>query len=952
MTNVFEFLDEEIQKSLSVKDIQHPTEPQIKAIPPILNKENVLLIAPTGLGKTESALLPVFNNFIKQQKTSKSKKTEKGISIVYVTPLRALNRDMLRRTFEWGRKLGIKIAVRHGDTPQSERTRQSRNPPDMLITTPETLQILFTGKRLRRHLETIKCVIVDEIHELACDERGAQLSIGLERLFELTYGKNGIDFQRIGLSATVGSPDEVACFLGGFKQENFARKVKILKVDVTKHVDIWVDFPSVFKKDKNLASRLSMDSNSFASLRRCKEFIDDHVSTLLFVNTRDGAEILSSRFKIWKPDFKVDVHHGSLSKLSRVEAEDSFKKGDLKGLICTSSLELGIDVGKTDFVIQYNSPRQVKRILQRAGRSGHRIGKTSEGVILTTTPEELSEGMVIARRALKGEIEPLKVRKNPLSVLANQIISIALEYRRINVDKLFEIVKRTYSFHSLKKETFIKILDQLSKQLSIWFDEKEQMVGKKRRSRFYFLENISMIPDEETYLAVDISSRKKIGKLDESFVLNNAFEGARFILKGRPWTVVKIEENKEILVSQAKEIGNVPSWTGEDIPIPFNVAREVGNLRRKISEKQDISIYPCEKKLFSILEKQIEEQKKKGFVLPDDKNITIDVEDKTMVINACFGTKVNETLGRLISAMLAQMIGESVGINSDAYRINLELPGRTPVKKILDIFYKTKPDSLYYLLSTVIRNSTYIRWELIHVARKFGSISKDFDYKHVGSRKLITLFENSLIFDEAADKIIWERMDVENTQKVLEMIQNNKIKIHKQGLSPISTSGLESIRGLMLPQSPTRSILMALKKRIEETKVTMVCTNCGHTWDKTVERVNEKPKCRRCSAIKIGVLRRYRKDTAKILSKKNHTKEENKEIRRMHKNASLVLSYGKFAVLTLMARGIGPDTAARILRHYDFSSLKKNEEQMLKLLKEIHSAELKYARTRGFWDNT
>ncbi len=952
MSNVFDLLDEKIQKSLSVKEIKHPTEPQIKAIPSILNCENVLLIAPTGLGKTESALLPVFDNFLKQKKNNSDTKDEKGISIVYVTPLRALNRDMLHRTFEWGKKLGIKIAVRHGDTPQSERTRQSRSPPDMLITTPETLQILFTGKRLRRHLESVRCVVVDEIHELACDERGAQLSIALERLFELTRGKNGVDFQRIGLSATVGSPEEVACFLGGFIKKNVARDVKILKVDVTKHVNIWVDFPVVRKSDNKWVNRLSMDKTSFASLRRSKELIDDHVSTLLFTNTRDGAEILSSRFKIWKPDFKVDVHHGSLSKLSRVEAEDSFKKGELKGLICTSSLELGIDVGKTDFVIQYNSPRQVKRILQRVGRSGHRIGKTSEGVILTTTPEELSESLVIANRALKGEIEPLKVRKNPLSVLSNQIISIALEYRKINIDTLYSMIIRSYPCHDLSKKDFDKLIDLLQKQRDIWFDKKTNMVGKRRRSRFYFLENISMIPDEETYLAVDISSRKKIGKLDESFVLNNAFEGARFILKGRPWTVVKIEDNKEILISQAKEIGNVPSWTGEDIPIPFSVAMEVGTLRRKIAENMDVSSYPCEQKVFDHLRKQIDEQKNKNFVVPDDKNITIDFEDKTVVINACFGTKVNETLGRLISAMLAQMIGESVGINSDAYRITLELPGRISVDKIIDIFFKTKTEGLYYLLSTVVRNSTYIRWQLVHVARKFGAISKDFDYKHVGSRKLITLFENSLIFDEAVDKIIWERMDVKNTKKVLERIQNKDIEIHKQSLSPISTAGLESIRGLMLPQAATRSILMALKKRIEETKITLVCTNCGNSWSKTVGRVDEKPKCSRCGAIKITVLRRYNKDMAKLLSKKNRTKKENKEVRRMHKNASLVLSYGKFAVLTLMSRGIGPDTAARILRHYNFLQLKKSEEKMLKLLKEIHKAELHYARTRGFWDNT
>jgi len=294
MNSVFSMLNPKIQALLKSKNIEEPTEPQIKAIPPILKGENTLLIAPTGLGKTESALLPIFHNFLELKEKNKFSEN-KGISILYITPLRALNRDMLQRTFEWGKELGIKIAVRHGDTPQSERTAQSRKPPDMLITTPETFQILFVGKRLKKHIGSVRWVIVDEIHEMAEEERGAQLSVALERLHELTIEK-GINFQRIGLSATVGSPEEVACYLGGFENNKF-REVTILNVDVTKHIDINVELPNIIKNDYTLANRLSIEPISFASLRRCKELIDNHVSSLLFINTRDGAEILASRFQ-------------------------------------------------------------------------------------------------------------------------------------------------------------------------------------------------------------------------------------------------------------------------------------------------------------------------------------------------------------------------------------------------------------------------------------------------------------------------------------------------------------------------------------------------------------------------------------------------------------------------------------------------------------------------------
>jgi len=292
-----------------------------------------------------------------------------------------------------------------------------------------------------------------------------------------------------------------------------------------------------------------------------------------------------------------------------------------------------------------------------------------------------------------------------------------------------------------------------------------------------------------------------------------------------------------------------------------------------------------------------------------------------------------------------------VGINSDSYRINLELPGRIPVKRIKDILMKTKPETLEYLIETILRNSTYIRWQLVHVARKFGALRKDFDYKNVGMRRLFELFEQSPIFEESLDKLIWERMDIKNTEAVLDKIQTGEIQIQMQGLSPIATTGFETIRGLMVPQRADRSILMALKKRLEDTSITLVCTNCHHSWSTSVGRSDLQPKCARCGAIKITVLRRYNKNLAKLLGKKERTKEENKEVKRLHKNASLVLSYGRFALVALMARGIGPDTAARILRRYNRRDLEKSEEIEIKFLRDVLKAELVYARTRGFWDN-
>jgi ATP-dependent Lhr-like helicase len=268
------------------------------------------------------------------------------------------------------------------------------------------------------------------------------------------------------------------------------------------------------------------------------------------------------------------------------------------------------------------------------------------------------------------------------------------------------------------------------------------------------------------------------------------------------------------------------------------------------------------------------------------------------------------------------------------------------------VLLKTNPDSLEYLLETIIRNSSSLRWQLVHVARKFGALRKDFDYKNVGMRKLFHLFERSLIFEEALDKLLWERMDIDRTKQVLHDIQSGKIKIHRQRLSPLALAGYETIRGLMLPERADRTILVALKKRLEENEITFACTNCKHIWNSSVGRTPQQPTCPHCNAIKIAVIPRRHREFAKLLTKKDKTKAEQKETARLQKNSSLVLAYGIYAVYALMGRGIGPDTAARILRRYHRKDLQKSDEILMKFLRDILKAELTYARTRGFWDNS
>ena len=307
-----------LSKALESRGLAEPTLAQSTSWPAIGSGSNVLLIAPTGVGKTEAAMVPLFHRLLEEK--------SKPITVLYITPLRSLNRDMLRRLKDIGEELGISVAVRHGDTSATERNKQSKNPPQIQITTPETLQIMLSGKRLRENLKGIQAVVVDEVHELASSERGAQLSIALERLVLLSG-----EFQRIGLSATVGTPDKVGSFLVG------DRKVEIITPNLERKMDLLVHAPEPVPEDDELVNELYWEPERVAALRYSAE-ASKTGPTLLFVNTRDTAEAMGVRWNMWDENASIHVHHGSLSKGVRIEAEEDYRQGKVNTLICTSSV--------------------------------------------------------------------------------------------------------------------------------------------------------------------------------------------------------------------------------------------------------------------------------------------------------------------------------------------------------------------------------------------------------------------------------------------------------------------------------------------------------------------------------------------------------------------------------------------------------------------------------------
>ena len=485
--NVFKRLfSPPLLKALEERGFSTPTDPQMKMVPLVADGRNALLMAPTGTGKTEAAFLPILDNMIRNGLARTS-----GIKLLYITPLRALNRDMLERMQWWCKRFDVRLGVRHGDTGASERAGQSMVPPDILITTPETLQAILTGRRMRDGLAKLRWVVVDEIHELAEDKRGSQLSIALERLRRVV----GKDFQLIGLSATIGSPETIAKFLVGG-----ARECEIVRVPVEKMLQLSVVRPNPTAEDNALAESIFTFPEVAARLRTIRDTVAQNRSVLIFTNTRSEAEALANRFRVWNEKLPIGIHHSSLSRATREATERSLREGKLSGVICTSSLELGIDIGFLDCVIQYNSPRQVSRLIQRIGRAGHSVGQISRGMIITQDSDDTLEAMVLCRKSLRGELEPLLPFRNASDAAIHQIAGLLIETNSWKLDDLYALLRRTYPYSTLGIETLKQYLVYMRDRYPrlLFFAENDGIVKRAKDFKplfeFYF-ENLSMIPD-------------------------------------------------------------------------------------------------------------------------------------------------------------------------------------------------------------------------------------------------------------------------------------------------------------------------------------------------------------------------------------------------------------------------------------------------------------------------
>jgi ATP-dependent Lhr-like helicase len=955
-TFVFELLAKPVRKALAEIGFLEPTLPQKLAIPQVLAGKNVLLIAPTGSGKTEAVLLPIFSKLIQKEQAE-----QKGIAVIYITPLRALNRDMLKRLTYWSQRIGITVEVRHGDTEMKTRRKQARQPPQMLVTTPETLQAILPGSQMRKHLSQVEHVIIDEVHELASSKRGVQLTIALERLSQITEK----EFQRIGLSATVGNPEEVAKFIAGT-----CRPISIVHAALAKNFKYNVENPTPTQTDYEQAGKLETSPEAAARIRRLTELIDTHKSTLVFVNSRTIAEMLGHKFsQLGRTD--IAVHHGSLSREERVSIEDDFKAGKLKAIICTSTLELGIDIGNVDLVIQYMSPRQVSSLIQRVDRSGHSLEKLSEGVIVTVFPDDTLESVAAVKNAVANRIEPVLFHENALDVLAHQIAGILMDNENITVNELLKIIRKAYPYRKLSKKQLTDVIDFLESLNKLRVEGTT--LRKTGRTREYYYGNLSMIPDERRYPVINVLNDRKIGTLGDEFMALDARIGLHFIMRGKVWRIVQIEEETGTVhvVPAEDPFAAIPGWDGEILPVPFELAQQTGKTREKIGKllKENNSAEAVATELATELKtdkttllstvQEIDEHLKEAAPLPTQNHIVIEAYDRYIVVHACFGEAVNRTLGGVFDSVLSER-EVITGWWADGYRILIETPrrlSRAEVEPLAEVLFRLSASEVDAAFGKYVKAKFPFAYKMKFVAERFGALPRGKTMSYERQAKLKAAFEDTPIYDETLREALLEKADVARVKEIMRDVAEGKIRVSTlmrvEKPTPLAYHILQQfadVSELMAPERVLLSNIDRMKMAIEARTVTLLCMNCGE-WTSQVrlKDLANQPQCARCGSRLLALLYpsqhvAHLKDALKRRREgKELSEDELKELSQARRKADLILSYGKQAVRALQVKGVGAETASRIL-----GKMHPNEDEFyMDLLK----AKIQYLRTRGFWED-
>jgi len=772
--------------------------PQRYGVLEIHSRNNILISAPTGATKTLTGFMAILNELAD---SAQKGILEDRIYCIYISPLKALNYDIEHNLMEpleemekiHGEELGIRVAVRTGDTTAAEKSRMLKKPPHILITTPESLGILLSSIKFRENLRGVQWVVVDEIHALAENKRGVHLSLSLERLEELSP-----HITRVGLSATIAPLEEIAGFLVGSK-----RPCKIVDVQFIKEMDLKVLSPVPDLID---VTQRDMHDKMYKLLHG---LIQQHKTSLIFTNTRAGTErvvhFLKDKFP-GKYVGNIGAHHGSLSKEHRHGIEKRLREGKLKVVVSSTSLELGIDIGYIDLVVLLGSPKSVARALQRVGRSGHQLHSTTKGRIIVLDRDDLVECSVLLKSAIEKKIDRIHIPKNCLDVLAQHIVGMAID-RDWTEKEMLDTIRQSYCFSELKRTEFEGVLSFLAGEYTSLEDRhvyarirrKDGVIKRRGKlGRVIYMTNIGTIPDQSG-VAVKVG-KQKVGTIDEGF-LERLRKRDVFVLGGDTYEFRYARGQVAHVEPTRHKPPTVPSWFSEMLPLSFDLANQIGHFRwmmedmfRNGASKEEVMqfinnhVYVDENAASSIY-KYFREQWDYKEVMPTEKTILVehfkDEENNKMLFHTLYGRRVNDVLSRALAYGISKTTRKDVGVGINDNGFYVELGKKM---EIMPAFKLLKSDELPELMKQAIDKTEVLKRRFRHCAGRALMILRNYmgRTKRVGRQQMsshillsaVKKISNDFpILAEARREVLEDQMDIDSAAEVLRRIESGEVEI-------------------------------------------------------------------------------------------------------------------------------------------------------------------------------
>jgi ATP-dependent Lhr-like helicase len=704
-----------------------PTAVQTDSWPAIATGDHVLATAPTGSGKTLTAFLWSLNQY------ATGVWTPGHTRVLYISPLKALNNDIrdnllvpLSDLREAGGIPEVRVQTRSGDTSSGDRQRMLRNPPEILITTPESLSLLLTTRNGMNALSQVETVIVDEVHALVDNRRGVQLMTSLERLVELSG-----EFQRLALSATVEPLEAVAKYIGGYDDAGAPRPVHLVRASADKRIEFRVRFPEVVRQALEDGKKIwDPLSDSF------RDLIEHNESTLFFTNSRRLAEKITLKVNEDQPGPIAYAHHGSLAKEIRTVVEQRLKAGELKAIVATSSLEMGIDIGHLDEVVLVQSPPSVAATLQRIGRAGHRVGETSRGTLFPTHAQDFLEAAVLAEAIAERDIEPLEPLEGALDVLA-QIVVSATANQETRLDDLFAVLKRAAPYHGLSRERFELVIEMLAGRYAgsrvrelkprISYDRIHGTVKAQKSAVLAFYSSGGTIPDRGYYKLRHQDSGAAIGELDEEFVWE-ATVGQVFAFGSQNWQVTRITHNDVLVRPAAPGTQAPPFWRSESYNRSFHFSERI---TRYLESAEDWLSHQGAEVLISDLEQNrgfepdaavelseylTRQRQATGGPLPHRHHLLLETvrtgpggyrgpnDISQMVVHSFWGGRLNRPWALALGAALGESWDGDLEIHADNNAVAIQLKEPLDPAELISL---VRPDNLRSLLRTSLEQSGF-----------------------------------------------------------------------------------------------------------------------------------------------------------------------------------------------------------------------------------------------------